>query len=100
MPQTDQAHHSQQAQVKWQRSTSPLRIDREKKIIAYPSRQRHMPTSPEFRGISRMTRLAEIFRQTYAEEPGCSDGHVRVRRKIKIDLELKRNRQKPSIHRR
>ena len=54
-----------------------------------------MPSSPKFRnGICRK-RIAEVFHKVKAKHQPKSDRHIAVCRKIKIELERKRNRAKP-----
>ncbi len=58
-----------------------------------------MPAPPEVSDALGLVRRIEILQELEAEHPSQSDGHVRIAREIKVNLECVGNRAEPGIRR-
>src|SRR5260370_19225957 len=77
------------------RLAAAVTAERHVQIVADPCGERNMPAPPELRHRLRGVRGVEILLEAEAKHPCKPDRHVRITRKIEVDLQRKAAQSDP-----
>ena len=85
MPQTSDQHSQEVIEISSECSFS-ISTQRNIHIVSQPRRERYMPPSPELCQVSRLIWKIKVRAQSISHDQGYSDCHIRISRKVAVDL--------------